>query len=154
MVDKNIGEFLLGTSVTFYRVDQEVIFPPFLYFALQSPTFQDQLASVMVQTTRNQVPITMQALLKLPIPADIHEQQEISLRLGTAFRWIDRLSSEATSARKLIDYLDQAVLAKAFRGELVPQDPNDEPASVLLERTRAEQQAIDTLRGKQKARMQ
>ncbi len=30
--------------------------------------------------------------------------------------------------------LDQAVLAKAFRGELVPQDPNDAPASVLLER--------------------
>ncbi|WP_287361550.1 hypothetical protein [Mesorhizobium sp.] len=48
--------------------------------------------------------------------------------------WINRLASEATSARKLIDRLDQAVLAKAFRGELVPQDPNDEPASVLLER--------------------
>jgi hypothetical protein len=49
-------------------------------------------------------------------------------------RWIDRLASEATSARKLIDPLDQAVLAKTFRGELVPQDPNDEPASVLLGR--------------------
>jgi type I restriction enzyme S subunit len=34
--------------------------------------------------------------------------------------------------------LDQAILAKAFRGELVPQDPNDEPASVLLERIQAE----------------
>jgi hypothetical protein len=42
------------------------------------------------------------------------------------------------SARKLIDHLDQAVLAKAFRGELVPQDPNDEPASALLERIRAQ----------------
>jgi len=52
--------------------------------------------------------------------------------------WIDRLASEGTSARKLIDRLDQAVLAKAFRGELVPQDPADEPASVLLERIRAE----------------
>jgi hypothetical protein len=44
-------------------------------------------------------------------------------------------------ARTLIDHLDQAVLAKAFRGELVPQDPNDEPASVLLERIRAERAA-------------
>ena len=37
--------------------------------------------------------------------------------------------------------LEQATLAKAFRGELVPQDPNDEPAAVLLERIQAEQQA-------------
>ena len=42
------------------------------------------------------------------------------------------------NARKLIVRLDQAILSKAFRGELVPQDPNDEPASVLLERIRAE----------------
>jgi type I restriction enzyme, S subunit len=48
-----------------------------------------------------------------------------------------RLASEATSARKLIDHLDKAILAKAFRGELVPQDPNDEPASLLLKRIRS-----------------
>jgi type I restriction enzyme S subunit len=38
------------------------------------------------------------------------------------------------------DRLKQATLAKAFRGELVPQDPNDEPAAALLERIRAERQ--------------
>ncbi|MGL5080105.1 MAG: hypothetical protein ACRC8A_01325 [Microcoleaceae cyanobacterium] len=38
------------------------------------------------------------------------------------------------------DRLEQATLAKAFRGELVPQDPNDEPAAVLLERILAEKQ--------------
>jgi type I restriction enzyme S subunit len=37
-----------------------------------------------------------------------------------------------------IPKLEQSILTKAFRGELVPQDPNDEPASVLLERIRAE----------------
>ena len=36
---------------------------------------------------------------------------------------------------------DHAILAKAFRGELVPQDPNDEPASVLWARIRAERAA-------------
>jgi type I restriction enzyme S subunit len=70
----------------------------------------------------------------------VDEQHEIVRRIEIAFAWIDRLASEATSARKLIDHLDQAVLAKAFRGELVPQDPNDEPASVLLERIRAERE--------------
>jgi len=61
--------------------------------------------------------------------------------METALAWIDRLAAEATSARKLIDHLDQAVLVKAFRGELVPQDPNDKPASVVLERIRAERAA-------------
>ena len=69
-------------------------------------------------------------------PAD--EQKEIVRVIQTAFAWIERLASEATRARTLLDHLDQAVLAKAFRGELVPQDPNDEPASVLLERIKAE----------------
>jgi len=74
------------------------------------------------------------------------EQTEIANRIEKAFAWIDRLAADATSARKLIDHLDQAVLAKAFRGELVPQDPNDEPASVLLDRIRAEREAAPKAR--------
>jgi type I restriction enzyme S subunit len=74
---------------------------------------------------------------RIPLPS-CDEQHEVIRRIETAFGWIDRLASEATDARKLIDHLDQAVLAKAFQGELVPQNPSDEPASVLLERIRAE----------------
>jgi type I restriction enzyme S subunit len=43
-----------------------------------------------------------------------------------------------------LNKLNQSILAKAFRGELVPQDPNDEPASVLLERIRAEREKLNT----------
>ena len=83
--------------------------------------------------------LTQAALNSIGVPLpSIQEHQEILHHIGTAFDWIDRLASEATSARKLIDHLDQAILAKAFRGELAPQDPNDEPASVLLKRIRAE----------------
>jgi type I restriction enzyme S subunit len=70
--------------------------------------------------------------------APLAEQHEIVTRIQNAFTWINRLASEATNACKLIDRLDQAVLSKAFEGTLVPQDPNDEPASVLLNRIRAE----------------
>lgn len=41
---------------------------------------------------------------------------------------------------KFLDRLEQSTLAKAFRGELVPQDPNDEPASILLERIQKERE--------------
>jgi type I restriction enzyme S subunit len=41
---------------------------------------------------------------------------------------------------KFLDRLEQSTLAKAFRGEIVPQDPNDEPASILLERIQKERE--------------
>lgn len=68
----------------------------------------------------------------------IEEQRQIIRRIETAFAWVDRLASEASKARKLFILLDQALLARAFRGELVPQDPSDEPATILLERLRNE----------------
>jgi type I restriction enzyme S subunit len=51
------------------------------------------------------------------------------------------VAGSAFESAALLDRLDQAILAKAFRGELVLQDPNDEPASVLLERIRASRAA-------------
>ncbi|WP_168204655.1 restriction endonuclease subunit S [Tardiphaga sp. vice304] len=88
------------------------------------------------------------APLAIQVPP-IAEQNEICRRIQAAVSWIDRLVTETTSARKLIVHLDQAILAKAFRGELVPQDPNDEPASVLLERNKAERAGqVSTKRSK------
>lgn len=76
-------------------------------------------------------------LADFPIPVPpIDEQNEIVRRIEAAFAKIDRLAAEAEKALKLTDRLDQRILAKAFAGELVPQDPTDEPASELLARIR------------------
>ncbi|WP_437959424.1 restriction endonuclease subunit S [Sorangium sp. So ce119] len=69
-----------------------------------------------------------------------HEQVEIVRRIANVQARLSRLSQAcADSNRRLIDF-NRAILAKAFRGELVPQDPNDEPASVLIDRLRAERE--------------
>ncbi len=99
---------------------------------------REWVASVVNQQV-GQANVNGTKLRQLGIPVmPIEEQAEIVRRIEAAFSWIERLASDANSARKLIDHLDQAVLAKAFRGELVTQDPKDEPASVLLERIKAE----------------
>jgi type I restriction enzyme S subunit len=88
--------------------------------------------------------INLEDLRKLPVEfPSIDEQREIIHLIESAFAWVDRLALETTSARRLVDHLDQAILAKAFRGELVPQDANDEPASMLMERVRSERNAVD-----------
>lgn len=67
-----------------------------------------------------------------PVP----EQQEIVRRVETLFALADQIEARFEKARAQVEKLTPAILAKAFRGELVPQDPNEEPASVLLDRIR------------------
>jgi len=94
-----------------------------------------------------QTGINLRDLKHLPCPQlNLREQREIVRRTETAFAKIDRLAAEAEKALKLTDRLDQRILAKAFAGELVPQDPNDEPAEVLLERIRAQRGAKPKVR--------
>jgi type I restriction enzyme S subunit len=63
----------------------------------------------------------------------LQEQKKIVKKIQEHFQVIDRLEQGYQKAIKLCDRLEQSTLTKAFRGEIVPQDPNDEPASLLLE---------------------
>lgn len=69
------------------------------------------------------------------------EQAEIVLRVGDLFALADSIESRVAAAAGKTRRLPSITLAKAFRGELVPQDPNDEPAAVLLSRIAAERNA-------------
>jgi type I restriction enzyme S subunit len=84
--------------------------------------------------------------LIVPVPST-EEQTEIVRRVEELFAYADRIETRYQAARARIDKLTPAILAKAFRGELVPQNPDDEPASVLLERIQASR-AADTVTSK------
>ena len=73
--------------------------------------------------------------------------------LDIAFARADRLEAEAARARALLDRLESALLAKAYRGELVLQDPNDEPAQVLLDRIRTQRAAAPQTKRGRKAKV-
>ena len=84
-----------------------------------------------------QTGINLRDLKNLPCPDLTQlEQHQIVRRIEAAFAKIDRLAAEAAKALKLLGHLDQRILAKAFAGDLVPQDPTDEPAETLLARIR------------------
>ena len=79
---------------------------------------------------------TMLSNLPISIPSP-EEQTEIVRRVESLFAYADRLEARYHAARGQVEKLTPSLLAKAFRGELVPQDPNDEPASELLARIAA-----------------
>jgi len=97
--------------------------------------------------------LNLEQLRALPVPIpDGSEQTEIVRRVEQLFAFADQLEARVAAAQERIDKLTQSILAKAFRGELVPQDPNDEPASVLLERIKAQRAAAPKAKRGRKAK--
>jgi len=113
------------------------VLPRFLDLFLKSPLGQQQIIGATVATGQPKLALFRIEQIKVPVP-HAEEQRRIIELVERAFSWVDMIAQEHIGASRLVGHLDQSILAKAFRGKLVPQDPNDEPASVLLERIRAE----------------
>ncbi len=132
----------------------DVVLPKFLTLMLEAPAIRSIIESGARSTSGvNNVNATELGALAIPL-FDIQEQAEIVRRIESAFGWLDRMAADHAAAARLLPKLDAAILAKAFRGELVPQDPDDEPASVLLERIKPERETGNGSRiGKIKSRV-
>ena len=77
----------------------------------------------------------------IPIPP-YKEQALITNKLSTYLTYTDRIEAEQNALQEMANQLKKKVLDVAMQGKLVPQDPNDEPASVLLEKIRVEKQNL------------
>lgn len=87
----------------------------------------------------NQPNLNLSKVKQLPVRLpSLMEQEEIVRRTEAMLRQVSGLEAIANGQRERQVKLNSILLHKAFRGELVPQDPNDESASALLERIRAE----------------
>lgn len=112
----------------------------YLSFCLSNSANNGKLEQLFTGSTIKHLTGASLKKLQILLPSR-EEQEEIVDRVESLYSLADQLEARLTIARKVVDRLTPALLAKAFRGELVPQDPNDEPASVLLERIRAARQA-------------
>ncbi|SIT06104.1 restriction endonuclease subunit S [Paracoccus saliphilus] len=121
------------------RLDTSDHLKPWILWYLRSGEGRRQLEEVSSGNQMSMRNIGQASLKAVTIPLPDTEERRNALNLiETGFAKIDRLAAEAEKALKLTDRLDQRILAKAFAGKLVPQDPNDEPAETLLARIRAE----------------
>jgi len=111
------------------------ILPKFLCYFMNSNMFKTKLLSVKKATT-NICAIYDKDLKEqlISFPIDIKQQKEIILKIEQGFALIENTSQIVESSLQNLQTMKMSVLKQAFEGKLVPQDPNDEPASVLLER--------------------
>ena len=88
-------------------------------------------------TTR--LKLNQSTMRKMPVPIpSLPEQQRIVLEIERCFSIVDKAETTITAELKRAEGLRQSILNYAFSGKLVPQDPNDEPAELLLARIKAE----------------
>lgn len=105
----------------------------YILTVLNSPAIVDFMNSTKVDVARANLSLKDVASFPIPLPP-ITEQQEIVHRVEALFKIADQIEERYQKARAYVDKLTRSILAKAFRGELVFQDPDDEPASELLKR--------------------
>ncbi len=114
----------------------------FLNYCLNSPLGKDYCWQVKTDgVSQSNINAKKLADFRFGLPST-EEQTEIVRCVDQLFSFAERLEARVSDARIRIDRLTQSILAKALRGDLVPQDPNDEPANLLLDRIKAQRAAV------------
>jgi type I restriction enzyme, S subunit len=114
------------------RVNPLKALPAFIQICLSAPA-QRRYIERTAKSTSGVNNLNAEELRALPLLLPtLTEQAEIVRRVEALFKLADQIEARCTAARAQAQRLSPLVLAKAFRGELVPQDPTDEPATQLL----------------------
>ena len=135
-VDYPFGIFV---SVGFFRKYSERINSKYIMDWMNSPFFYEQVDYNVKGGVIKNLNTGWLSEFLIPIPSE-KEQQEIAFRIDEIFSKIALLEENKTELQKTVTYAKAKILDLAIHGKLVPQDTNDEPASVLLEKLRAEKE--------------
>lgn len=121
------------------ELDKSLVIPRFIKIFLSSPIGLSRLRSnakhAVNQASINQTDVKS---VEIQLP-NLEEQAQIAHIVEELLCKADTFEKQYLEAKRFINRLTQSILAKAFRGELVEQNPNDEPASQLLERIKSQQ---------------
>ncbi|WP_419917705.1 restriction endonuclease subunit S [Candidatus Poriferisocius sp.] len=119
----------------------------FIMWALRS--YEPTLAKLATGSTFSAITKTQVLSIPIKLPT-INEQQRILQIIDSHFEAAEKLNAEIDAALVHAEKLRQSILKKAFAGQLISQDPNDEPAAVLLARIQAERPSDGNKSHKQK----
>jgi type I restriction enzyme S subunit len=167
LIERSNTPELVGSAACYQGPERWAIFPDLLIRVRVGDAVLPEFLDVVLRTRRvrryfqgvaqgiaGSMPKIGQGAIErveVPVPP-LAEQRRIVARVEEQLSAIDALRAAIERAQKRSASLRRSVLERAFRGELVPQDLSDEPASVLLERIRAEREASPVSNGRGRKR--
>jgi type I restriction enzyme S subunit len=130
---------MICDTVYRFRCRESKVAPEYLELALNSPLVVMEIDARKSGISDSGVSLTHKKLSSVMIPLpDMPEQRRIVHDVGRLLSQIDAVADAVVRSLRREAAFRQSILKWAFEGKLVEQDPNDEPASVLLERIKAE----------------
>ncbi len=137
---KELKKAIVDSHVTILRPKSKELSSMFLYYFIRSPYIQYKIEKMQSGST-NQVELGRNEIknTKINLPA-IEEQKRIVEEIEKRFAVANEVEKIVEENIEKAKQLKQSILKKAFEGRLVPQDPKDEPASILLEKIKQERE--------------
>lgn len=142
---RGLNEIAVFASYLIRAIPLDSIFEEYVKLFMGSPYYWSQLTDAATGT--GQPNVNGQSLSKLIVPLPpLAEQKRIVAKIEELLPKVEEYGKAQESLNKLNeelpDRLKKSILQEAIEGRLVPQDPNDEPASVLLDKIRAEKKRL------------
>jgi type I restriction enzyme S subunit len=134
-VPRGVSQAYVSQHVAIIRLDKSIQ-PEYVWLWLMAEvTGQRQLRGFYYGQTKPGLSLEQIKAVAIALPPE-SEQHVIINRVKELSVLADHIEKRLAEAWVRVNKLDQSILARAFRGELVSQDPNDEPAAILLGRIR------------------
>jgi type I restriction enzyme S subunit len=137
---KERPEAVLTADCLKFRVFEEIADRRFYKNCINSNIVKRQLGLITKGVAQKKISVNRFKTILLPLPS-VEEQSSVSDRIEEIFSIIDHQEASIAVSLERAEVLRQSILKKAFAGQLVPQDPSDEPASALLARIQTKKSA-------------
>lgn len=135
---------VMTADVVRMRVDPDIADARYVGYWFESEVGRSRIATITAGVAQQKISLERLRTLQIELPC-IEEQRSVVRQVEFFFEHARRIDSSLSVAGARAQRLNSLTLAKAFRGELVPQDPNDEPAGILLARLASELDHADAL---------